>query len=775
MAFLGAILLGTALPLALPLGANLEYEYALYSAWLTLLFVPLTALLARSNTEPAPPKSWKHHLTQVLLAPLLGLAPGFLFFVTGQCLCSKSGWLFWMGVQWLPALALAAGFRAVATELWRRGHSRWLVATGSIASIVILSLFAAAELWFFPEKRSTSLILGFLHGPIYDEWIPLDSGVMLMRLAHALLGIALVCAGVWLRTRTQRAQFSTAIFVVAGLAAALTARQSPSIGSGVDRLSALMPEKISGPGYTLHWRRAPATGDSQHERNARRLARDAEFHVKELTEILGRENVPDLVHIFVYPDRELKKLWFGGGGTDVADVVTPSIHITAGTWPHPTLRHELVHALASDVAFHGLGFHSNMAFTEGLAVALAPEDRALPMDESAAAILSSGRLTDVEAIFSPLGFWSASGPRAYTVAGSLISWLKRTRGAKAVLDLYDGKSWVDATGSSAGENIAAWRLEIENSRDKALSEVTAEALFRHPGIMGEHCPHSRVDLAKPRSTGTLLRLRQPPGWNPERDLAPWLARLDPDSESQRFYEWRSAIDKLGRESFPPPAEIATWYGTVTNAQQWPPKLIEDIELRLLASDLAAVHGEHLERPESAPAASRQMLEELRAYHLEKRLSDGLGRQIGARWMIAEMSSPASGAPGILSFPEAREWRRFLAGWSKGNPPDSTLSPEPWLMTYLRMRRGGTEWRTPERLHDLLRAPLDDAMDGVGQSLVHAFQLEWFRMLAGHLSTADLPREAAEAWRRAEALAPAGRKPWHAEQARREEFLSRQGQ
>ena len=39
-----------------------------------------------------------------------------------------------------------------------------------------------------------------------------------------------------------------------------------------------------------------------------------------------------------FADENKKKLWFGGGSTDVTDVYTPSVHVSLGSWPHPTLR-----------------------------------------------------------------------------------------------------------------------------------------------------------------------------------------------------------------------------------------------------------------------------------------------------------------------------------------------------------------------------------------------------------------------------------------------------
>src|SRR5690606_30180103 len=125
------------------------------------------------------------------------------------------------------------------------------------------------------------------------------------------------------------------------------------------------------------------------------------------------------IWIYVYADGRLKKTLFGAGETDVTDVYTPTVHITAESFPHSTLRHELVHALLSSHAPFGLGFHPNIAITEGFAEALAPRIRTLDLDVASAALISTGKLKNMENLFSPL-FWLESGERSYTAAGSFL-------------------------------------------------------------------------------------------------------------------------------------------------------------------------------------------------------------------------------------------------------------------------------------------------------------------------------------------------------------------
>jgi hypothetical protein len=475
-------LFSTALPLVFSFGPNLEYEYALTSSWFALILIPLLGFLLPAKHLPviegryAPPMAMEI-VWIFLVSPIISFLPGTFLFATNQCECSQNGFLFWMAVQWYPAYILAhAVFHGIL-----RGRVQQIakkkMAIGLILVYLAMILYFLGILWFSPQKRLSHFLIGFIHGPIYDAYIAFDGGIMLTRVAHALLACVLL-AGIWYRGQTK--VIVTGILLIgAWIGTGMLAGQYPSAVNGFDYLTKLMPEKLEGDGFTLHYRNKPPkkVQDKADEPKAKikkgptvktmRLYRDAAFHTNELRQILGEKDVPH-VHIFVYPTSKAKKLWFGGGATDVADVSTPSIHITNNSWPHRTLRHELVHAMASGFAYHGLGFHPNMAFTEGVAEVLAPSDRDLSFDEGAAAILASKRLPNVEAIFSP-AFWRYSGRRAYTVAGSLIGYIMSKHGFKAVKKLYSGEDWQSAVGESQQDTIRNWQRKSAQNLTKKRS------------------------------------------------------------------------------------------------------------------------------------------------------------------------------------------------------------------------------------------------------------------------------------------------------------------
>jgi len=334
-------LLSTALPLASALGANLEYEYALIASQLALLLIPAVALVLPYRYLPQ--QGGKYDVPAAFetlwilgLSPLIAIASGVYMFASGLCSCSVTGFGFWMLILWYPAWVLAHAVHHAVLRARIIGVKRWSIGLAAIAVYGALITAALAELWFLPQKRLTSLVLGFLHGPIYDDWIAFDTGLLLARAAHLALALALLVA-VWFRRRTVMIA-ALAGLGIAWLGLGTLASRYPSTQSGTAALNALLPATLAGKGFTLHYRPATLTPpDSQPSLAVQRIFRDTQFHVDELSHILAPDGrkLPH-VQVYLYPNDDDKKLWFGAFSTDVTDVRTPSIHIALGTWPHPT-------------------------------------------------------------------------------------------------------------------------------------------------------------------------------------------------------------------------------------------------------------------------------------------------------------------------------------------------------------------------------------------------------------------------------------------------------
>lgn len=711
-----------------PLGSNLEYEYVLILSVLTILLIP--ALVYGWPFSPAPtlrtlPRRIIPEACLVVgLVPVMAMSPGLLALSLQYCACGPQEFLFWMAVQWLPAWFVSYGFWAVFND-WRENgltRRRLLLAHGFLLSLLLVQL--AMTLWFLPQKRITHVLAGFLHGPIYDTWIPVDAGILWLRLSHLTLGLTLWFWVVGRRGFRGMRWMALGSLGVTFLLHSMGQTYS-SAGAGIDALQKHLSKSLRGEGFVLH--HAPSSQGLETPPALHRLYREVQFHLNEL----GQQIPPPLpiVHIFVYPDDESKKLWFGGGATDVADVWTPSIHIAQEGFPHPTLRHELVHALASRHAFHGLGFHPNMMFTEGLAVALAPEDRPDDMDEGAAFILGSGRVADVQDLLSPL-FWGESGPRSYTLAGSLLQYIIRTHGTSAAFKLYAGKSWEESLGDSQQQVLAAWKSSLQPLYDPQKASLQKEALYRSPGVLRDLCPHTKATRRQTRKDEDwILNLRQPNGWKPEEQYWDWRRKINPDDPDAVMNQWRrQARDAAASEASPDKRSAVL--STLGSARQWPPKTIEDIEISLMISDLAEVD-------ETSMMEAEKTLLQMMALppHV---MSDTLRRQVQARLWVMQNIGPR----------DTPQWLRYLAGW-RALPPESP--GEPWLFRYLRLRKGEGPYRDLTTLTKLLQQ-IPDA-----DTLSPSFQAEWYRFLGQRLAEAGGWDQAAQAYEKAASFVPAGQR------------------
>lgn len=728
-------------PFALPFGGNLEYEYATLTGWLVVLGLPFVATFAPKRfvfetfANPGLKQAPQRIAWMLAGAPLAVLIPGLFTFSVGRCACSPNGFVFWMLVQVIPALWIGMGLFWLIFRVRFDGDRQRIKIAVICGVIALIALAGLGTLWFAPQKRLVQLLFGFLHGPVYDQWIPVDNGVVLSRFVHGLIGWVLACLG-WRGFRGGLRSFALPVMTLCLVIGAwIKIGSYPSLGFGHKTLQERLPDTLNQNVLTMHYDGSDPTvmADIQG------LMSEALFHTRDLIQLLGIAS-PRPIHIYVYPSDDVKKAYFGGGSTDVTDIWTPSIHITRMAVPHPNLRHELVHAVASQFGWHGLGFHPNMLVTEGLAVALAPLDERFDLDQASAAILKSGRIKRIEDLFSPTGFWSQSGGRAYTIAGSFLGFLLREASPGSVLKIYSGESFTEATGKPLGDWVKRWTTYVEKRFDPSKS-LENEAMFRAPGVLRDICPHTRADYAKPRTENIWLRLRQPPGWDPATWLE-WRSKLSPGDLFVKVELWRERIKKIASERAVDEAGVSTWLETVVKAQRNPAKTIEDVELGMMESDILSLQGHRAE----SQAKLRALSDIVRI----KPPGELIERQILARERIEELMKDDN---------RAKDWRRYLAGWRmipEAQPDD------PWIAMYLRMRRE----RNPQRDQVLANAliPVDD-MDP-------SFRIEWYKLTAGRLVSFGDYEIAGSMYRELLKIATGGRRPFYELQLRMVESLQK---
>ena len=551
------------------------------------------------------------------------------------------------------------GFAMITRHISQKKSLPIAIVTQALILFLLL-LSAVMIFWLMPQKRITHLLLSHLHGPIYDTWIPIEWGIVYARFCHLITGVYLA----YLFFHPGRITFNVKTALGFGIILCMFAGQLhfPSLHHGKFLLEKRLPLRKSHTNFTLHY--SNLNSDPIYEKKIDLLFHQATFDIYDLSKIFT--DIPEHTHIYVYPDINSKKLWFGGDKTDITDVVTPSIHILAESFPHPTMRHELVHALASKSAFFGLGFHPNMAFTEGIAVAFAPQDRDLSLSESIAAMKAQGRLPDLSELFSPL-FWTNSGARAYITAGGFIEHLLDTYGPENIIRLYSGTPWNQVIERTLAKELIVWQQRIEKTTGTQREDLGAEKIFRHPGVFYDQCPHSKAVMSRSANHDLFTALRQPSGWNTS-NYWQWRLFLNPKDKKAQFNEiWRDLSDKFKHAKQYNLQEYSQLRDTINTQLRWPIKTLEDLDYLLLKIDLEFLYKQK----------ENDYLVNLNEIHnnsdLTRRLDDGTKRKILARILV--MQSTVDLQPKL-------NWIRYLAGLAE-IPKYAPSETKDWIFTYLK--------------------------------------------------------------------------------------------
>ncbi|MEI8025655.1 MAG: hypothetical protein WCI18_04825 [Pseudomonadota bacterium] len=519
--------LASLLPLALETGRNLEYEFATLSGILAFLL----SLAVRDERFFRP----------AIKIITVSLTVMIVWLTFGPTPCHVAASFSWYFVQVPPAVFLGLSLR-------RRWNPSALKSNLLLALLIILTSFVF--LWLSPQKRWVSLWFGYLHGPVYDGFIPLTWGVLLARLSHVLFALYL---------RFKKPSLGMLALIVWGAAAF-----DPINGHGRHALEETLSASLIGEHFRVHFK-------PEDKRAAQAVFSEASFHVEDLSHKLSL-TPKSTIEIYLYSDSVQKKILFGGAETDVTDVVTPSVHILAETSPHSTLRHELVHAVLSEKA--PLGFHPNMLITEGIAVSLAPSDSLISLDEQARFLLERGTLPRIDDFFGPM-FWLKSSTMSYSVSGSLISWLIKERGSERFLKIYGGSSFEDAYGTGLAELYKEWVSYLEHQPfDGRKINSLVERLMSSPAVFNDICPHAKVDR-QDQSRFSLLSVKD------DSEYYTWLEKIHPESQILKNHQQSLARKAVSLES-----SRRTPSATIE-----PPKSVAAFEDLLLKADLLCLEGQ----------------------------------------------------------------------------------------------------------------------------------------------------------------------------------------
>ncbi len=198
--------------------------------------------------------------------------------------------------------------------------------------------------WTGPAASAHDHLLGVWPGPLYDEAIAADRRLVLFRAGTlAWTAGALATASLVARRRAGARLGAPAVGLAAALSAALLARAAGGGTATRSEIAAALGGVREGPRCVVHLARERSASEAE------RVLRDCEYDAYAVSRALDLSRPPRAT-VWLYRSAQEKQRLVGAGHTSFTKPWLAEIHLNEEGVPHPVLRHELVHALASAAA-----------------------------------------------------------------------------------------------------------------------------------------------------------------------------------------------------------------------------------------------------------------------------------------------------------------------------------------------------------------------------------------------------------------------------------------
>lgn len=542
---------------ATPLFGTPGFEHALVISLLSWLWASWRATGNHAHTL------WRVLATRtraaVVVVTLLAL-PSYFAAALWRGLCDVAfAFQALLAISYTSAVCAAIALTACTRLAQRLAGAR---VARFVAPLALLSLLAHA-LWRFyaePPVFSFSPLAGFFPGNLYDELIQLRRPFWLARLdlllaTLALATFALRFADTQVRTPRRQRQLLAGALMLA-TAWLYLHWHSSTLGYQIDA-SALrrhLPLRHQSAHFTIF-----AADTPELREQLPLIAADHEFRYQQVVARFGAAPAGRITSYY-FADSEDKARWFGARHVEMAKPWRREIYLDHRAFPHPSLRHEIAHVVASAAGdpwfgvaakrVAGLPLLVNPGLIEGLAVALdwpGSYDRQQTPHQAVATMAQLGYLPSVKRLFS-LGFLASSSTRSYATAGSFVRFVLDTYGPTKTRALYaNGGDMKMALGVSEAEVAAAWEAQIRRIAVPAEDLARNKERFRSTGVFARPCPHAvaalQAAIADALAQGDLTMARR---------MAEQLCTEDPSEPQHALLRARlelasSATEAAGRQ------------------------------------------------------------------------------------------------------------------------------------------------------------------------------------------------------------------------------------
>lgn len=471
------LLLATSLALPwLPLMQQPGYELATGLCLLLTVFGTSVAIASARTSH--------HNLLATAALTLFGVIPALLLATVRTWLLTACNPFF--NASFVPVLVLPTALLSTAIgSLSARVSRAWLTAGGFIVLSIVSTVWPIGA---GPQVFAFNHFGGFFPGPLYDEALELTPSLLWFRFASCCLACAL--------TALHQKHNGWALLLFGAFA--VLEWKSPQFGFRMtdEHLAQALGGTLEIDDMVLHYPLGLL------EQELRQTVEDIRFRHHQIASFLGLSTPPKIT-VWLYSGPEEKQRLVGAAHTQFAKPWRREVHVNRSTFPHPVVKHELVHALAAawgsepfGVTASWAGLVPHMGVIEGFAVAADNPNDELSLHESAAAMKRKGLLPGVTDLMSPWGFYTAPPSRAYTVAGSFIRFLHETYGTEPLRQLYRRGDFEAAYNRGLARLAQEYEAFLDTVPLKPNETAAAASRFRRGSLFTRPCAREVSRLAE---------------------------------------------------------------------------------------------------------------------------------------------------------------------------------------------------------------------------------------------------------------------------------------
>jgi tetratricopeptide (TPR) repeat protein len=356
-----------------------------------------------------------------------------------------------------------------------------------------------------PQLFAYNVLFGYFPGFTYDEVLRITKTFLLFRAltivaAFTILTIMLIVAEhtslsepFWVKMRALRYLLRRHFDSVAAILGLLILFSAYLFRDdlGFESSASFIQRQLGSRFTTLHFN-IYYSSDKVSDDRIKWIAAEHEFRYLQVSRML-QVNLLDKIDSYVYPTPELKRRLIGTSTTDIAKPWRREIHLNLDSF-EGTLRHELVHVLASAFGMPILRISPSPGLIEGLAVACDWDAGDRTPHQFSAALFRFGLVSDVRGIFSFAGFASKPSSVSYLLSGSFCRYLIDEYGLRRFTAVYPWAQFQKTYKKPLGELLEEWKEYLQSVKVPPMDLTRAKLLFARPSIMSKVCARTVADL-----------------------------------------------------------------------------------------------------------------------------------------------------------------------------------------------------------------------------------------------------------------------------------------